>query len=225
MDLILNFFSLHSIYIRLLNRKISLLSLFDRYSKISVNALINRFVKLRKCTVDSYTYIGANTTLYNVKVGKFCSISENVRMGLGTHPTNFFSTSPIFFSKKNGTGLQWRTDNIYDDEAKASEIGNDVWIGANVSIMGGIKIGNGAIIGAHSLVTKDVEPYAIVGGVPAKLIKKRFDERTIFELESLDIWNQHEEVYKKNINLFGSPVTNAKILELRSIIENNENQK
>ncbi|MBS0028835.1 CatB-related O-acetyltransferase [Chitinophaga sp. 2R12] len=114
------------------------------------------------------------------------------------------STSPLFFAVKNGTGHTWIAEDKFDDTPAPVTIGNDVWIGLNSSVMGGVTIGNGAIIAAHSVVTKDVPPYAIVGGVPAKIIKYRFSEEVISRMEALKWWDMPEDALKRNISHFQS---------------------
>src|SRR3546814_12678566 len=101
---------------------------------------------MRNSTINDYSYIGYNSNLNNVQIGKYCSISKNVNIGLSTHPIDWISTSPIFFSPNNGTGYRWTSERLYDDSPKRTKIGNDVWIGMNVTIMGGVTVGDGAII-------------------------------------------------------------------------------
>ena len=125
-------------------------------------------------------------------VGKFCSIGNNCIIGGAEHPQHFVSTSPAFYGgyrkplsiRKICLGkLRWES---YSQEV---EIGNDVWIGNNVIIKSGVTIGTGAIIGAGAVVTKDVLPYEVVGGVPAKHIKYRFDDSVIDGLLESRWWD------------------------------------
>jgi acetyltransferase-like isoleucine patch superfamily enzyme len=126
---------------------------------------------------------------------------------LSSHPVNFLSTSPIFFSVNNATGHTWIDKDVYDDRPEPISIGNDVWIGMNVTIMGGVTIGNGAIIAAHSVVTKDVPAYAIVAGIPGKVIKYRFDEQMIAKLQKLRWWDLPETLLKKHIKSLQQELT------------------
>jgi acetyltransferase-like isoleucine patch superfamily enzyme len=121
---------------------------------------------------------------------------------LGIHPSrDFVSTHPIFFSTKKQVGITF-ADKDYFQEEKGIKIGNDVWIGANVIILDGVTIGDGAIIGAGAVVTKDVPPYSIYGGVPAKLIRYRFEQKTIDFLVKFKWWNKDEEWLKTNFQDF-----------------------
>ncbi len=119
-------------------------------------------------------------------IGKFCQIATGVRFitNGSNHPMSGFSTYPF-----KVFGHSW--SNVPMDVKNKGNIviGNDVWIGNSVTIMQGVKIGDGAIIGTNALVSKDVEPYTIVGGNPAKVIRKRFDEETIRFLLALAWWN------------------------------------
>lgn len=138
--------------------------------------------------IGDYTYVGGNNKIQNAVIGKFCSIGTEVRIGLGIHPTNLKSTYPGFYTNPE----YYRVEKLYDyngEEYKQVNIGNDVWIGARATILDGVKIGDGAIVAAGAVVAKDVPPYAIVGGVPAKVIKYRFDENRIEELLAEQWWN------------------------------------
>lgn len=130
-------------------------------------------------------------------IGNFVSIGENVRIGHGEHPLNYLSTSPYFYYDKLG----WKIDKTPSHNEfwnyKAVKIGNDVWIGDNVLIKNGITIGDGAVLGLGAVVTKDVPPYAVVVGVPAKIIKYRFDNETIEKLLKSKWWERDDEFIKK----------------------------
>lgn len=173
--------------------------------RISIEAKINKDIKIEhpvyicprvevhnNSEIGKYTFINHDTVIYkNTKIGRFCSIGRNCEIGLSSHPVEFLSTHLFqikdndLFSRSSGyhelSKVDW-------EEHKSVNIGNDVWIGSKVCIMNGISIGNGAIIGAGAVVTKDVEPYSIMGGVPAKMIKKRFSDEIIKELEFLKWW-------------------------------------
>ncbi len=124
--------------------------------------------------------------LAKLKIGKFCQIGMGTTFILSSanHQMSGFSTFPFFIFGKEysdyNLDLPYKGDNI---------VGNDVWFGRNSVVMPGVKIGDGAIIGAYAVVTKDVDPYTIVGGNPAKVIRKRFDETTIKTLQEIGWWD------------------------------------
>ena len=154
------------------------------------------------------SYIGENSKIYG-KVGRFCSIAENVRVLQATHPTNLVSTSPSFYSTLGQNGFVCVKENQCNEDLFADEenrfpvvIGNDVWIGCGAMIMGGVTLGDGCIVAAGAVVTKDVPPYAIVGGVPAKVLKYRFDESTIARLLATKWWERDLEWIRTHSDIF-----------------------
>lgn len=147
---------------------------------ITANVLIGPEV-----TLDKYTYVNSDTRIHSAKIGKYCSISYGCQIGMSEHPTNYLSTSPYTYGKSNIFDLPTFFQEVYSSPI----IENDVWIGGNAVILQGIRIGNGAIVAAGAVVTKDVPPYTIVGGVPAKPIKKRFDDETIEFLNKFKWWD------------------------------------
>lgn len=157
-------------------------------------------VVLENVKLGDYTYINGNTVIRNASIGKFCSIANDVLIGLGKHPVNFVSTHPAFYS--NDKPFITFSDKTYYKEYDSIEIGNDVWIGTRAIITDGVKIGDGAIVAAGSVVTKDVEPYAIVGGIPARIIKYRFENDTIKKLIDSKWWDNEHEWFCKNYKSF-----------------------
>lgn len=149
--------------------------------------------------IASYTYIGNNCIIQNTNIGSFCSIANEVFIGLGKHPSENFSTSPLFYRVQNPLYIQLVDTNSDFVEYQPVEIGHDVWIGARAIILDGVTIGHGSIVAANSVVTKDVAPYAIVGGVPAKLIKYRFSNEKIEKLLDSCWWKEDIDTIKKQI--------------------------
>lgn len=176
------------------------------------------------CKVGRYTY-GYETLLYHyplvVSIGRYCSINATASIW-NNHPMGYITTHPILdyplfygwevyesrekYICQYGTNFHNATfeDSPLRDNREVI-IGNDVWIGANVIIMPGVKIGNGAVLAAGAVVTKDVDSYAVVGGVPAKIIKYRFAKTEIEALEKIKWWDWSVEEIEKNIELFYQP--------------------
>lgn len=157
------------------------------------------------------SYIGVDCNI-NAKIGRFCSIAGGVRTINGFHPSAIqVSTHPAFFSTARQNGITFVKSSKYNEHRYADEenkysviIGNDVWIGYGAKIMAGIKIGDGAIVAAGAIVTKDVEPYSIVGGIPAKIISKRFQDQEIDFLLNLRWWDRPLEWVQKNADYFSN---------------------
>lgn len=160
--------------------------------ELSENTRINAPFYLHQVSIGAYSYIAKNSNITNTEIGKFTSIGPNFSAGLGIHPTNGISTSPIFYStaKQNGVTL---TKKNKIEESKLITIGNDVFIGANVTVLDGVSIGDGAVIGAGAVVNKDIPPYAIAVGVPAKVVKYRFEKEQIEALLKIRWWNMSEK--------------------------------
>lgn len=157
-------------------------------SKIEANTHILKNCYINNCQIGSFTYVGRNSIVQNARIGKFCSIANDVFIGLGNHPIDLISTSPLFYRKRNTLKIELVDEDYEFDEYDPITIGNDVWIGSRAIILDGVNIGNGAIIASNSVITKDVAPYAIVAGVPARVIKFRFTEEKIEELQKLEWW-------------------------------------
>lgn len=158
------------------------------------------------------SYIGSYSCL-SADIGRFTSIAPYVRCNVGTHPYTepFVTTSPCFFSlnpRHSQNGSTFANKQLYEElsyydkkRCIGIKIGSDCWIGENAFLVGGIKIGDGAVILAHAVVTKDVPPYAIVGGVPAKIIKYRYDKETIDFFLKIQWWNNEIDWFKENWHL------------------------
>jgi phosphonate metabolism protein (transferase hexapeptide repeat family) len=165
---------------------------------------LGKNVVLRDSTIGDHSYINSNSVVVNTKIGKFCSIGPNVQIVLGSHPMNMVSTHPAFYAS-NKSFLTY-ADSNYFDEISPVEIGNDVWIGEGVLIPGGVKIGDGAVIASRSVVTRDVEPYSIVGGIPAKHIRYRFDQDLNTKIREAKWWDWSDDELEKHFMDFHDPL-------------------
>jgi acetyltransferase-like isoleucine patch superfamily enzyme len=148
-----------------------------------------------KISVGYATTLGYNNFFVgNIEIGKYCQIGADVAMHSTNHPMGYLST---YINKNLFNG---ELESL--KEIKNIKIGNDVWIGHNVIIVGNITVGNGAILAAGSVVTKDVPPYTIVAGVPAKPVRNRFSDSVIAELQQLQWWDMTPEELQKVKPLF-----------------------
>lgn len=185
----------------------------DYGAEFNLQTEIGRFVRIyhhtniKDSVVGGYTYIQNNCILEKCKIGSFCSLGDNVKVLSATHPTkDFVSTCPAFFSTVCQCLTTFTDRNLFDEFRRVQGygciIGNDVWIGSNVIILGGVTIGHGAIVAAGSIVNKDVPPYAIVAGIPAKIIRYRFDQYQIKRLLDNPWWNKPNEWIRKHAKDF-----------------------
>lgn len=165
------------------------------------NITIYDNVILQNCKLKNFIYIQDGGVIANASIGSFCSIGPNVRISPGNHPVNYISTFPAFYSTKKQCQVTFAHENAFEESGTVI-IGNDVWIGANAIIMDNITIGDGAVIAAGAIVTKDVQPYTIVGGIPAKPLKKRFSDDEISKLLEFRWWDKDDEWLKENHQLF-----------------------
>lgn len=183
------------------NLRIGYLS-FVHNTTFGRNNWIGKNNNITNTDIGNYSYVAGDCVIANCTIGKFCSIAPNVKIAPGRHPTHtFVSTHPVTFSKPQFM-LKHFIDKSMFLSNKQVFIGNDVWIGANCLIVDGVTIGDGAIVAANSVVTKNVGAYEIVGGVPAKFIKKRFEEQEIYKLLELKWWDKGDDWIQDNISKF-----------------------
>lgn len=165
-----------------------------KYTYIQAHSVLN------EVTIGDYSYCAGYNQMDYTTIGKFCSIATFVRINPGNHPA-FMRVAQHHFTYRSSCFGMGEDDKEFFDwrREKPVVIGNDVWIGHNASIMPGVKIGNGAVIGTGAVVTKDVEPYSVVAGVPAKKIKMRFSDELIGKIEKSEWWNWDHETLKARL--------------------------
>lgn len=180
----------------------------DTYTTFECPNFIGRHTILQNCSIGKYSYLGNDCEFCYTSIGRFSSISSDVKLVKGQHPTNtFVSTSPVFFQHLTCFGKGFVEKTIFKlnkttNNGLLLEVGNDVWIGSHVRLMEGIHISDGAIIGAGSVVTKDIPPYAIAVGVPAKVIRYRFTEEEIEQLLTKKWWESDVEEIKSMVERY-----------------------
>ncbi|HWU95173.1 MAG TPA: CatB-related O-acetyltransferase, partial [Sphingomonas sp.] len=146
--------------------------------------------------VGAFTYLGEEAHLEHSQVGRYCSIGKRAQIGLSTHPTGWLTTSALGFMPFPAFEDHFRDEDpawqralpVGDNPACTTQIGNDVWIGANAMVKQGVTIGDGAVIGAMAVVTRDVPAYAVVAGTPARVIRMRFPDAVIERMLALRWW-------------------------------------
>ena len=170
--------------------------------------IVNPAVVLADVRVGRFTYFQRGAVATVATIGAFCSIAEYARIGATNHPVHRFTTHPITFDFQVGVippehplaTEVWR--NIRETP---TIVGNDVWIGHGAIVMAGVTVGDGAVIGAGAVVTKPVPPYAIMAGVPARVLRYRFDQQVATALQDSDWWNWHTTV----LSTFADSMTKA----------------
>ena len=156
---------------------------------------VGRRTMMKATTMGDYSYIMQDGHVVWTTIGKYCSIADRVRLNPGNHPTwmavqhhSVYRAEAYGMGEDHAEFFQWRKDHWVT-------IGHDVWIGHGATVMAGVTIGDGAVIGAGAVVTKDVEPYTIVGGVPAKFLKRRFTKAQADALQKMAWWDWPREKY------------------------------
>lgn len=183
-------------------------------SRIDKTAKINSGCSVYNSRIGCYSYMGYDCEIINSEIGSFCSLASGIHIGLAEHPTEWISTSPVFQNVSNSS-VRRKFASLAIPKGKITVISHDVWIGTNAIIKQGVNVGVGAVIASGAVVTKDVPPYAIVGGCPAKVIRYRFDKETIQQLLQSEWWNYSEEKLMKIGIYANDPV---KFVEMGGVI-------
>jgi acetyltransferase-like isoleucine patch superfamily enzyme len=186
---------------------------------------INRRNVIRDSRLGRFSYTGHNATIKGATIGRFCSMSWNVSIGGRDHDVNCAGTSS-WANACAWLGLEVE-DRQYGTEGAAMpcEVGSDVWIATGAVVLRGVRVGNGAVIGAGAVVTRDVPPFAIVAGVPAKLMRMRFDEATVDDLQRIRWWDWSESVVRQHADLLLRRPVDARVLNaLRAVAESAEGE-
>lgn len=171
-----------------------------RNSCVHPSAKIESGTSFISSSIDWHSFCGYDCDVYLARIGGFTSIANGVVLGGARHPMEWVSTSPVFYAGRDSVKEKFAEHKLMPPTEV--RIGHDVWIGRSAIVLAGVTVGNGSVIGAGSVVTKDVPPYAIVAGNPARLIRYRFDEGVIRKLEEINWWNFSEARLKKFGGLF-----------------------
>jgi acetyltransferase-like isoleucine patch superfamily enzyme len=172
--------------------------------KIHETSKVESGCNLVDVKMDRYSFCGYNCEMINTEIGSFCSIANGVIIGGEMHPINWVSTSPVFYQGRDS--VKTKFSEHQREQSIKTIIGHDVWIGQNSLIKQGVKIGNGSVIGMGSVVTKNIPPYSIVAGNPAKLIKMRFDDDLIKNLNESKWWEYNNEKLNQYSKYFKDPL-------------------
>lgn len=199
-------------------RYISPLAKWDSRTSFTRKSGLRHGAKLFNVQMGDYSSIGIDSKIANAVIGRYTVIGREVFVSVGAHPTNYLTAHSIFY-KNNPWGFhpEWVKD-ISFNEAPICNIGNDVWIGTRAIIMDGVNIGDGAIVAAGAVVTKDVPPFAVVGGVPAKIIKYRFNPDVIKRLTEIQWWNLPDKEITRCLDLFHTP--NITVVDINKFFSN-----
>ena len=177
-----------------------------RNSTVSPKAVLCHGTCYKDSSIGKYSYVAYNTEILHTRIGNYTSIAGDCHIGTADHPVQWGSSSPVFHKGRNVFGFHF-SEHEYEP-FKETEIGHDVWIGTKVVVIAGVKIGHGAVIAAGAVVTKDVPPFEIWGGVPAHFIKSRFRDDVKEQLLKYSYWEWSDNKIKSiassinNIELF-----------------------
>ena len=188
---------------KLTHKKVGLFSLWDKNTSFTKKSFISNGARLCNVSLGKYSRVGSGCLVTNCEMGNFSVFANDCVAGLGQHPLDTLTYHSIFYRRGHwGWHDDWIEYPVGFEESKRIKVGNDVWIGRHCIIMDGVTIGDGAIVATGAVVTKDVPPYAVVGGVPAKIIKYKFPQEMIDRLLEIKWWYLPDEEISKVIDLF-----------------------
>lgn len=170
------------------------------------NSVLFKNVYLSGTTLGAFSYVQAGSAASNSEIGPFCSIGSGVTIGLAAHPTSQVSTSPVLYDPRQPLPLFLTDAVLFTESLPRTVVGADVWIGQGAMLKAGLHIGTGAVIGAGAIVTRDVDPYHIVGGNPARMIRPRFPAALAAQLLDSCWWEEDVVLLRKLSPMFGDPV-------------------
>ena len=182
-------------------------------SEVGFDAKVEGGSKFYYSTLGRHSFCGYQSEVFHTDIGAFSSIADGVIISGGRHPMEWAGMSPVFYSGRDSVKAKFST--FERDPIKRTQIGSDVWIGRSAMVMEGVSVGHGAVVGAGSVVTKDVPPYAVVAGNPARLIRYRFDEDTCIELLATRWWDLSDEHISEIAHHVKSPQKFVKALRGR----------
>lgn len=183
------------------------------HSKVGEHCWLAHGAMLCYSELGNMSYLSTRSKAFSCYIGNFSSISWNVSIGPANHDYKRVSSHAMLYAKRFGM-LERCSDRFYDQYDKETSVGNDVWIGCNSVIMRGVHIGDGAVIGANAVITKDVAPYSIVGGIN-RVIKQRFDSEIVKKLLEIKWWSYPIERIKCNIDLIAQEPSLESLEELQ----------
>lgn len=174
-----------------------------RKSVIHETSVIEPGSQIVQVEMDRHSYCGYECSIINAHIGSFCSIADQVFIGGSAHPLEYVSTSPVFLNHRDSVKAKFAHHEFL--KLPRTEIGNDVWIGHGARIKAGITIGHGAVVGMGAVVTKEVRPYAIVAGNPAREVRRRFEDRIVEALLRSAWWTFDDDRLREAAKLFTNP--------------------
>ena len=183
----------------------------DSKSSFDDFVFVSHHAEIQDSHIGNHTSIGRYDKIRESDIGKYCSLSWDVTVGAPTHPYRTITNCALTYRSEYGI-----VDYDTSLPQKRTTVGNDVWIGCDVTVIAGVTIGDGAIIGAGAVVTRDVPAYEIWGGVPAKRIRKRFDDDVISILKEIQWWNWSRDEISDCLDLFKKDLDIETVLEVRT---------